>query len=127
MTKNKRFSWRARGKSFIFAFSGFKSLIKEHNMWIHICIAALVIILSVIIGLSATEWCLIFLCIGGVMMAEGFNTAIERVCDKVSPQQDPLIGEAKDIAACAVLIMAVASIAVGLTIFIRRIILIWNP
>lgn len=93
-------------------------------MWIHLSFAATAIIIGLLLCLTGVEWCLIFICIGGVMAAEGFNTAIERVCDKVSLEHDPLIGEAKDISACSVLIMAMASVAVGLTIFIRRIIIL---
>lgn len=53
-------------------------------------------------------------------MAEGFNTAIEKLADRVTREQDPLIGAAKDVAAGAVLLMAVASVVVGLIIFLPK-------
>ena len=53
-------------------------------------------------------------------MGEGFNTAVERVCDRVSPEKHPLIKAAKDIAAGAVLLFVIASVAVGLIIFIPK-------
>mgnify|MGYP002068708530 FL=1 len=54
-------------------------------------------------------------------MAEGFNTALECIADKVSPGFDPMIGRAKDVAAGAVLLFVAASVAVGLIIFIPKI------
>ena len=55
-------------------------------------------------------------------MAEGFNTAVECLADKVSPEYDPLIGRAKDIAAGAVLLFVIAAVAVGLIVFIPKLI-----
>ena len=57
-------------------------------------------------------------CIGGVLAAEAFNTAIERLVNLVSPQWHPIAGEVKDIAAGAVLITAIAAAIIGLMIFI---------
>ncbi len=54
-------------------------------------------------------------------MAEGFNTALECIADKVSPGFDSMIGRAKDVAAGAVLLFVAASVAVGLIIFIPKI------
>lgn len=76
--------------------------------------------------ISPTEWGLVSLCIGGVLMAEAFNTAIEALADKVSPQKDPLIAKAKDVAAGAVLIFVFAAVAVGLIVFIPKICALCN-
>ncbi len=55
-------------------------------------------------------------------MAEAFNTAIEKLCDKVSPQTDSLIKIAKDVAAGAVLLFVFAAVTVGLIVFLPKII-----
>ena len=55
-------------------------------------------------------------------MGEGMNTAIERLCDRVSMERHPLIKAAKDIAAGAVLLFVIAAIIVGSLIFIPHII-----
>ena len=47
--------------------------------------------------------------------------AIEALCDKVSPEYDEAIKHTKDLAAGAVLILAVMSIIVGLLIFVPKI------
>jgi diacylglycerol kinase (ATP) len=48
-----------------------------------------------------------------VWVAEALNTAIEFLSDVVSPDYHPLIKNAKDIAAAAVLITVIGAIAIG--------------
>jgi diacylglycerol kinase (ATP) len=69
-------------------------------------------------GITSTEWCIVILCFGIVLAAEGFNTAIERLVDLVSPDYHPIAGAVKDIAAGAVLLCAIASAIVGTIIFL---------
>lgn len=99
--------WRLskRIRSFGYAFSGIGRLFSQPNACIHAAVTVLVIAAGVWLRISATEWCLVSICIGGVLMAEAFNTAVEALADKVSPGYDPLIGRAKDLAAGAVLIL----------------------
>jgi diacylglycerol kinase (ATP) len=52
-----------------------------------------------------------------VLAAEGFNTAIERLVDLVSPDYHPIAGDVKDVAAGAVLICAIAAAIIGAIIF----------
>jgi diacylglycerol kinase (ATP) len=61
---------------------------------------------------------MVVMCIGTVIAAELFNTAIEKLVDLVSPERHPVAGQVKDIAAGAVLICAVAAAIIGLIIFI---------
>lgn len=82
--------------------------------------AVLVIAAGFIFSISRMEWCAVVLCIGGVLMAEAVNSAIEALADKVSPERDPLIGRAKDIAAGAVLLFVIAAVVVGLIVFIPK-------
>ena len=110
---------RKRIKSFGYAFKGIASLLKkEHNAWIH-CIAIVVVTLAGLhFSITRTEWCIVCLCFGMVLAAEGFNTAIERLVDLVSPGFHPVAGDVKDVAAGAVLICAIAAAIIGLIIFI---------
>ncbi len=52
-----------------------------------------------------------------MLALEAVNTAIERLADAVSEDYHPLIGAAKDLAAGAVLIMAIAAVFVGFALF----------
>lgn len=108
-----------RIKSFGYAFKGIASLIKkEHNAWIH-CTAIVVVTLAGFhFDITPTEWCIVVICFGVVLSAEGFNTAIERLVDLVSPDFHPIAGDVKDVAAGAVLICAIAASIVGGIIFL---------
>lgn len=117
--KQEAFSFSKRIRSFGYAFQGIKTLIRdEHNSRIHVCFMAAVIIAGVLFGISATEWCLVCICFGMVLMAEAMNSAIEAIADLVMPDRHPIIKKAKDVAAAGVLFTAIAAAATGLIIFI---------
>lgn len=120
---NEKFNLKKRIKSFSYAFRGITDLVKnEHNARIHCVAAVAVLIAGFILHLSDIEWVAVTICVGGVFMAEGFNSAIETLADKICKEDDLLIKRAKDIAAGAVLIMAITSVVVGLIIFLPKII-----
>jgi diacylglycerol kinase (ATP) len=121
MTK-KRFSIRERLASFRYAFHGINLLIrKEHNAWIHLAAALMVIGFGIILKLSAMEWSLIVFAIGLVFAAEAVNTAIEKLVDLVSPQHNKKAGKVKDLAAGAVLICAITAAIIGLLVLLPKI------
>ncbi len=115
----EKFNTKKRLKSFTYAWKGIGNFIsKEQNAWIHTIITVIVLICGITFSVTSTEWIMIILCIGLVFAAEAFNSAIERLVNLVSPEQNKLAGEVKDIAAGAVLICAIAAATVGLIIFI---------
>ncbi len=117
--KNERFSIKKRLRSFGYAFNGIKTLLRdEHNSRIHLTAMIAVVVLGFVFRIKPTEWCIVALCCGGVLMAEAMNSAIEAIADLVSPEFHPLIKKAKDIGAAGVLMMAIAAAAAGLIIFI---------
>ncbi len=119
----EQFSIKKRIKSFSYAWKGIRSFIgQEHNAWIHCVIMVLVIAAGFCFQITRGEWIAVVLCFGLVLAAEGFNTAIERLVNLVSPQQNPIAGDVKDLAAGAVLICAVVAVIVGLIVFIPYII-----
>lgn len=123
--KSKKFSWKSRGRSFKYAFSGIVRLVgSEHNMWLHLSAAVIAIAFGFALSISAMEWIAIIACIGAVFSAEAFNTAIEYLADRISSNYDEAVGRAKDVAAGAVLFLAVASAVVGAIIFIPKIIVL---
>lgn len=115
----KSFSIRQRLKSFVYAWRGLLLLIRqEHNAWIHLSAAAGVVIAGFCFNITQLEWIAVVFCIGLVLAAETFNTAIEKLANVVSPDWNELIGKVKDVAAGAVLICAITAAIVGLIIFI---------
>ena len=110
---------KKRIMSFAYAFKGIGSILKkERNAWIHCLAVAVVTSAGFYFGITPTEWCVVVICFGLVLAAEGFNTAIERLVDFVSPGRHPQAGDVKDVAAGAVLICAIAAAVVGCIIFI---------
>lgn len=123
MRNKTRFKISDRALSFKFAWQGFKALLRyEHNARIHVVAAVAVIIAGVLFRISAMEWIAVMLCIGMVISAEALNSSVEALADRITEDHDPLIGRAKDFGATAVTILALASVAVGLIIFIPKII-----
>lgn len=120
--EKQSFSFRKRLKSVGFALSGFVALVKaEHNAWIHVAATLAVIISGLLFKLNSYEWIAVFVAIAIVFITEIFNTAIEKLCDFVSPGYDPRIGKIKDIAAAAVLLSATIAIIIGVFVFLPKI------
>lgn len=88
----------------------------QRNMKVHVAISVAVVAVGVWVGLPPRDWAVLALTIGVVLAAEVGNTAIEAVVDLASPDSHPLAKVAKDAAAGAVLILALAAVVVGLAI-----------
>ncbi len=118
----EKFSIRKRLRSFVYAFNGLKILLKEeHNSRIHLVAAVLVLALGWFLKLSPIEWVLLAVAIGSVFTAELFNSALENLADFVSPEKQEKIKKAKDLAAAAVLVSAIVSVATACLIFLPKI------
>lgn len=101
------------------AFNGLGLVLRSQDSARIQAIAALaVVVLGVALRVSAPEWCALVLAIALVLTAETLNTSIESTIDLVSPEFHELAGRAKDVAAGAVLIAALGSVAVGLLVFV---------
>ncbi|HTN37123.1 MAG TPA: diacylglycerol kinase family protein [Arachidicoccus sp.] len=116
---NDRFSISKRLKSFTYAVSGIKTaFVSEHNMWLHLAAAVIVVLLGYLFSITQTQWLFIFMCIGMVIGLELVNTALEKLCNMIHPQWDKQIQQIKDLAAGAVLIAAITAFVIGLIIFL---------
>jgi diacylglycerol kinase len=105
-------------KSFQFAIQGFRNaLVGQVNLRIHLIASFVVIVTGFTFRVSAIEWCILLICIGIVIGLELINTAIERLVDMVSPEWKEQAGQIKDIAAAAVMIVSLVSLAIGVVIF----------
>ncbi len=109
---------RRRLQSFRYAARGVAAMIRsEPNARIHVLAAVLAIGAGFAFEIERGEWLAIVLAIGGVLSAEGVNSAFEALCDVASPGRDPRVERAKDVAAGAVLLTALAALAVGVIVF----------
>lgn len=90
----------------------------EGHVQFHLFAAIVVIICSTYFDLKTLEWLFIIYAIGSVIIAELFNTALERAVDLAKPEFHPIAGVAKDVAAGAVLVAACQSVVIGTIIFL---------
>lgn len=107
-------------KSFVYAFRGITyCIVHERNMRIHLCFTAFMFgFLTVhdFFEVSRTQLAVLIATCALVLALECVNTAVEKAIDLETKEKNPLAAIAKDAAAGAVLIAAIGSVAVGLSI-----------
>ena len=109
--------------SFKCAIQGIKQAVKtERNVKIHITIMILVIIAGIVLKINTQEWIICIILFGLVISLELVNSAIEATVDIAIPEINEKAKVAKDVAAGAVLVSAIASAIIGLIIFIPKVI-----
>lgn len=118
--KNLPFSSRVR-----FALAGIAhGLCSERSLRTQAAILALVLVAMAVLRPPAVWWALVILASAGVLAAELFNTAIERLADHLHPDRHPEIRIVKDCAAGGVLLMALGAVGVAVallfTLFVRQ-------
>jgi diacylglycerol kinase (ATP) len=104
--------------SFKYAFQGIRwAFATQPNLWIHLAAAIAVIVLGFYVDITKTEWIILAGCICSVFTVEFINTALEWMVDSVYKEKHPLAGKIKDVAAGAVLIVAIGAAIIGVIIF----------
>jgi diacylglycerol kinase len=112
------FEFTGRIRSFRYAIAGLIRMIRcQHNAWIHAVATVAAIALGLLFRLTRFEWCWIVLAIAIVWTAEALNTAFEFLADAASPNFHPVVRDAKDVAAGAVLVTAIAAVIIGAIVF----------
>ncbi len=108
-------------RSFVYAFRGVYLFLRtERNARLHSIATVAAIGVGVYLGFELTQWSMIAIAIGLVWMAELFNTAIERLADAVTLDESPLIRDAKDVSAGAVLIASLTAATLGLIVILQQ-------
>lgn len=105
-------------KSFSYALQGLRFAWAGTNFRVQAGAAMVVIAAGIFFEIKSFEWLAIILIIGLVLSAEVLNTSIEHMVNFISPEIHPLVGKIKDLAAGAVLVLAITSIVIGLIIFV---------
>jgi len=110
-TQKLRRPWREKFRD---AFRGLKFGVRGHSsFFVHFFVAALVIAAAFALGVSFEEWCILFLCIGMVMTAELFNSAIEVLHRGFDADTRERNWRALDIGAGAVLMASITAATIG--------------
>ncbi|MDV6331313.1 diacylglycerol kinase family protein [Asticcacaulis sp. 201] len=109
------FKLSIRLKSFTFAFSGLGFMLRtQHNAWLHAIASLIVLLTGFALHITISDWRWLIVAMAMVWAAETFNTAVEYICDIVSPEYSENVKRAKDIAAGAVLLCAFSAFLVGI-------------
>ena len=112
----KRFGW-----GIVYAYNGIRLAIREErNVRFHLCAAAYAYAASALAGLDAGGFALVSLAVFCVIQAELMNSAVERAVDKPDTTHWWSAGAAKDMAAGAVLIVALGALCIGCVLLIPR-------
>ena len=113
-------------KSFTHAFNGLRQMLfAERNFTVHVITAFLAVALCVLLNVSDIEFAVVLICIAVVIAFEIINSAIEKLCDFVEPHHNEKIKIFKDMSAAAVLVVALAAFAIGVIIFMPKLILLF--
>jgi diacylglycerol kinase (ATP) len=105
-------------RSFGYAVEGLGVMLRtQPNFLVHVTAATVVIVAGLMVHLTPAEFAIVALTIALVLIVECLNTALETVCDLVSPGFDPLVKRAKDVSAAAVLIGAAGAVVVAVLLF----------
>ncbi len=106
-----------RHLSFKYAFHGLGYMMRtQPNARIHLAATVLVIMIAVWLQITTLDWALLFIAIGLVWLAEGFNTSMESMVDLVTRDFHPLAKIVKDTSAASVLVASFISLIIGLLI-----------
>ena len=97
----------------------------ERNLKIHSALTVIAITLASYLKFDSVSWALLFLAIGMVITAELLNTALERSIDMFTGGEfNNLAKDAKDIAAGAVFCASLASVGMGIALYLPKLIAI---
>jgi len=106
-----------RIQSFGYALAGWLYMLRFQKNTRLMSVSSIVIFaVALWLQIDFTGWAILILTITTVWMAEFLNAAVEAVVNLASPDFHPMAKVAKDVAAAAVLLGAVASVLIGLLI-----------
>jgi len=105
-----------------FSLRGIGTVFKEEfNARVHLLAAMVVIVLGFVLKVSAWEWIILILVMGGVFTMELINTSIEKLADLYSTEFNPKIKKIKDLSAGAVLVASITALLMGFIIILPKI------
>ncbi len=104
-------------QSYKFALKGIAvGFHKEQNIKILLVFGSIATFLCIILNVSLIKTLIVFILSTLVIILELINTAIEKLCDRITSKNDSEIAKIKDICAGIVLISALLDLIVGLII-----------
>lgn len=103
------------------AYRGLKLGIRGHSsFFVHFFFAALVVAAAIALRCDLLEWCILLGCIGMVLTAELFNSAMETLFRALDEATKAKAWPCLDIAAGAVLLASIAAVLIGGLVFLHK-------
>ncbi len=103
------------------ACRGLKLGVRGHSSFsVHFFFTALVVMAAVVLRCGVVEWCLLLGCVGLVLTAELFNSAVETLFRGLDEATRQRVWPCLDIAAGAVLLASLVSAVIGTVIFAQQ-------
>ena len=110
------------------AFRGIKLGVRGHSsFFVHFFCAAMAVAFAIALECTPVEWCLIVLCIGGVLTAELVNSSIETLFHGLDEPTRSRWNGCMEISAGAVLMAGGTAAVVGGIVFVVRLWAIFQP
>ncbi|HKE43172.1 MAG TPA: diacylglycerol kinase [Steroidobacteraceae bacterium] len=104
-----------------YAIAGIAATLRTEGSFRLQCLAASAVLVALLILRPAPIWwAAAALSVVGVLAAEQFNTAVERLADRLHPEVHPEIRIVKDCAAGAVLFTSLGALAVAAAFIVER-------
>ena len=105
-----------------YSINGIVSYAKEgKSIIIYVVCSIIEIIMGFLYHVNGLEWILIICILGFILSIELVNTAIEKVCDAVTTEYNPLIKIAKDCGSAATFVIFIVAIILNVIIFAPKI------
>ncbi|MCE5266279.1 MAG: diacylglycerol kinase [Planctomycetaceae bacterium] len=92
----------------------------QSSFQVHLAVGVSVVAAGIALHVTLVEWCILALCITGVLTAEMFNSSLESMAKAITGESDPHLGNSLDIASAAVLVASIGSAIVGAVILGHR-------
>jgi diacylglycerol kinase len=116
--RKPRRPWRTKFRD---AFRGLKLGIRGHSsFFVHFFFTALVLAAAIVLRCELVHWCVLLGCIGLVLTAELFNSAVETIVHGLDEAAKSRVRDSLDIAAGAVLLASLTAALIGSLVFLHR-------
>lgn len=123
VSNKKDFSIKALLNVIKYSLQGFVHFYKyERSGILHLIVATVIICGSLTLNMKAVEWLFMIFILLVMLAIELLNTAIEAVCDLVSPEYNKLVKVAKDTASAATFCISMALVVAICIIYVPKIV-----
>lgn len=120
----RRKPWRDKFRA---AFRGLKLGVRGHSsFFVHFFFTALVLAAAIVLRCGPIEWCVLLVCVGMVLTAELFNSAVETLFRGLDEDTKARVWPCLDIAAGAVLLASIMAAVVGCIVFLRQLAMLFG-